>query len=234
MHRQRLVEFPFDEGRLFYCLEELPQVSPNDSAVIFLHGLGENRAGLNYIFSEIGEGLRRVGYSTYRFDLGGCGESTLPLSVSIWKKQLETVLAFAQFYKKIHIIARGVSSVLLTEEHSHSVAVGPITKQQVIKQLSTLAVDEEEWIISKQEDKKFWYSMGLEAGCLFWGPFHTLVKELQELDHPLPEKCRVIYGGHFEGTFPSSAYCLSECHPLFLYQADRQILLNELIEVLND
>lgn len=228
----------------FYCLEEQPIGSPNGKAIIFLHGLGENRTGLNYLFHELSLGLRTEGYAVYRFDLAGCGESSLHPSIKIWKDQLESIKNFTRKYTHVHMISRGVSSILLPlKDHSVNIAIGPISETLFNKQLPLIPVEEHLhlWIPAAEqkmtsETESFWSGLGVEAGCL--GGFYlpkTFIEELKLCIFPTPSEVKVILPGRTSHIpLSSQTYHLPDCHPLFFPMKDRRILLNKIKEILNN
>jgi hypothetical protein len=239
----QLLELSVPNGGSFYCLEETPLFESNGRAVIFLHGLGENRTGLNYLFHELSRGLTAEGFVVYRFDLGGRGESELPLSLSIWKKQLECVKTLLkERYSKIHLIARGAASLLLPSTlNPIHIAIGPVIVDFFLKQYLSISVEEckKNWIpkadinrCSKRD--YFWTLLGVEAECL--GGFYisrAFLTEMRNALNPIPKEWAVIYAG--KGcpiSIPSHANYLPDCHPLFFHENDRKILLKKIIEIL--
>lgn len=238
MYKPKLIKLSLQDGQCFYCLEELPSARYKNEAVILLHGLGENRAGINYLFTELSEGIRRAGYAVYRFDLGGCGESLLPLSLQIWKQQIDTILTLTRSYRVVHMAGRGISSVLLFAGKGKKIAIGPMQHSLLAKQLPKVVINSDNWVSTRKEEnleeESFWYSLGVEAGCLFWGALGDFMNELNEEVTSIPGDWSVVWGGRHVVPLPAQTCHLTDCHPLFLYQADRQILLKELVEILND
>lgn len=237
----QLIEFQVEEG-LFYCLEEFSSHVSNGKAIVFLHGLGENRSGLNYLFHELSEKLASDGFTVYRFDLAGCGESSLPLSFQLWREQLAVVEKYLEKYRAIHLIARGISSYLLPKYQSGNIAIGPIVDHYFREQYPQIPVemDEKVWIPQMGvpfdlERDYFWFGLGVEAGCL--GGFYLTKEfliELQQAIFPIPKEWTVIYSGNdWPYSLPFWAHLLCECHPLFIYQDDRMMLYNKLTRLLN-
>ncbi len=237
----QLIEFQVGAGA-FYCLEELPSHLPNGKAIVFLHGLGENRSGLNYLFHEMSERFTSDGFAVYRFDLAGCGESSLPLLFQVWREQLAVVVNYLEKYQAVHLIARGVSSYLLPKYQTGNIAIGPIVAHYFCEQYPQIPVEQHEKVWIPQTDAScnlerdyFWFGLGVEAGCL--GGFYLTKEFLIELEQaifPIPKEWSVIYSGkHWPHSLPSWAHLLSECHPLFVYQDDRAVLYNKLTGLLN-
>lgn len=239
----KLIELNACEIGSFYCLEEKSIGLPNGRAIVFLHGLGENRAGLNYLFHELSLGLRREGYAVYRFDLAGCGESKLGLSIHTWKTQVDALLYLLGSYDKIHFISRGVSSLLIPQNYSTSVnvAIGPLMSTLFLQQYTKIPIEHRNdlWVplpeIPPIEREYFWYSLGVEAGCL--GGFYLPNKFLEELNQFTGysnKGCKTIISGKdWPVALPTDADYLPDCHPLFFFQKDRRILLNKLIRTLS-
>lgn len=239
--QSQLIEFRLEEG-LFYCLEEFSSHASNGRAIVFLHGLGENRSGLNYLFHELSEQLTSDGFAVYRFDLAGCGESSLPLSFQLWRKQLTAVEKYLEKFQAIHLVARGVSSYLLPKDQMGHIAIGPIVSHFFCEYYPQIPIEQhDKWWIpqinesSSPERDCFWFGLGIEAGCL--GGFYLTRKfliELQQAIFPIPNEWTIIYSGNnWPYSLPSWAHLLSECHPLFVYQDDRVILYNQLTRLLN-
>lgn len=238
----QLIELRVEEGP-FYCLEELPFHSSNGKAIIFLHGIGENRSGMNYLFHEMSEKLTSEGFAVYRFDLAGCGESSLKLSFQLWQKQLTAVIEYLEKYQAIHLIARGLSTFLLPKSQSGHIAIGPIADHYFHEQYPQIPIEQNDvlWIpqiedLPNREKEYFWFGLGAEAGCL--GGFvltKEFLKEIERAIFPIPQEWTVIYSGkEWPYALPTWAHILPGCHPLFFYQQDRTLLCNKLIRLLND
>ncbi len=63
------------ENELSYSLSR-PKDSDGKPGVLFVHAAGGNRFGPHRMFVELGEKFNRCGYSTFRFDFTGCGDSS--------------------------------------------------------------------------------------------------------------------------------------------------------------
>ncbi|MHC4214599.1 MAG: alpha/beta fold hydrolase [Planctomycetota bacterium] len=63
------------ENELSYSLSRLED-SDKKFGVLFVHAAGGNRFGPHRMFVELGEKFSRLGYSTFRFDFTGCGDSS--------------------------------------------------------------------------------------------------------------------------------------------------------------
>lgn len=202
----------------FCYLKEIPS-SPNGKSILFLHGLGESRSGINYLFKELSMGLMDRGYSVYRFDLGGCGDSPLPLSLSVWKKQLYFLLDSFSI-----VIARGLSSILLPLEGKKSISLRPFSKEHFMRTyplIPALTIDGK-WIPDvhhsvTEKEEMFWFNLGVEASC--FGGLSLPLEMIKEIE-----------------MFPAKSGSIvldpPDCHPLFLFQKDRQLLLEKLVEIL--
>ncbi len=236
-----LVQLTLSDKHSFYCLEEGPIRSSNRKAVIFLHGLGENRTGLNYLFHELSLGLRSLGYAVYRFDLAGCGESSLDFSINIWRDQLEAVKNLGQKYSQVHLISRGISRVLLSQSDKNiNIAIGSISRALFYQQIPLIRLEEhpDKWIPSEEkkmspETESFWSGLGVEAGCM--GGFYLPKTFIEELKHciSLPQqKVEKIFSGKMPSVLSSQEHYLPNCHPLFFHMNDRKNLLNKIKEIL--
>ena len=63
------------ENELSYSLSR-PEDSDRKLGVLFVHAAGGNRLGPHRMFVELGDKFNRRGYSTFRFDFTGCGDSS--------------------------------------------------------------------------------------------------------------------------------------------------------------
>ncbi|RWQ71104.1 hypothetical protein [Bacillus cereus] len=87
-----------------------PQKNPD--AILFLHGLGEDRTGINYFFANAEKVQFQRGFSVCRFNWSGLGEDLGDLNLDIWKSQLKEVLKYLKGrFRKIHIIARNICRI---------------------------------------------------------------------------------------------------------------------------
>lgn len=199
----------------FYYLKQTPASPPNGKSILFLHGLGENRCGINYLFRDLSSALASKGYTVYRFDLGGCGDSVLPLSLSIWQEQLDTFLDSVSI-----VIARGLSSILLPLEGKKSIQLRPFSKEHFTRQYPLISANLQNgsWIPDanhsmNEREENFWFQLGVETDCL--GGLFLPIKLIEEI------KSFSIKPGHLIIDPPDS-------HPLFLFQKDKQLLLKQL------
>jgi len=224
----------------FYLLQEGEE---KESAIVFCHGLGENRTGINYLFRDLSRGLQ-TSHSVYRFDLAGCGDSTLPLDLSLWEEQLAQIQRELSIkHKTIHLVARGLSSFLLPQE---GIAINPPIADFVLEQIDQIPLEfhSTAWapLGNRSIDEKeevFWYLLGVEAGCL--GGFRLNPTSLKQLNQKTlsTSSCKTLYCGQILNTLGkghnlSPHILLKEAHPFFLFQKDRLTLCIQIKELLNE
>ena len=63
------------KNELSYSLSR-PEDSARKPGVLFVHAAGGNRLGPHRMFVELSERFNGLGYSTFRFDFTGCGDSS--------------------------------------------------------------------------------------------------------------------------------------------------------------
>jgi len=85
----------------------------SDRLIIFAHGLMDNR--MQYPILELSYILYKRGFSTFRFDFRGCGESFYPqekYSIRSMKEDLEKVLDyFESKFDEIFLVAKSISTI---------------------------------------------------------------------------------------------------------------------------
>lgn len=230
LHRCALTEgsfFLLEEGNL------------QKEAIVFLHGLGENRTGVNYLFRDLSRALQEF-FTVYRFDLAGCGDSTLPLSMALWEKQLETLRkTHLARHRKTHWISRGLSACLLPEE---GIAIAPPIPAFILEILPMIPLEpgEKNWTplggqrtLSPSEEA-FWHLLGVEAGCL--GGFSTDRRFIENFsERSLSTRSRrTLYSKHgWPFALPVQAKQIDAAHSLFLFEQDRKNLCITLHAMLN-
>lgn len=210
-----------------------------EESVVFLHGLGENRTGVNYLFRDLSRALQNS-YTVYRFDLAGCGDSTLPLSMSLWEKQIETLQKkHLGKYRKTHWISRGLSACLLPED---GIAIAPPIPGFILETLPKIPLEpgQKNWTplggsrtLSPSEEA-FWHLLGVEAGCL--GGFSADRRFIETLsERTLSTRSRrILYSKNgWPFSLPIEAKPINATHSLFLFEQDRKILSKTLYEMLN-
>jgi len=227
----------------FYVLEHQPIFKKKNEAVIFLHGLGESRIGFNYLYKDLSDGLNTDGYTTYRFDLGGCGNSTLPLSIEIWSAQLETLIQHLNEYSKIHIVARGTAALILNKHTTgHYIVLNPPVRDFILSMIDKIPAERNDlmWIPhgifpKNVSNEYFWFNLGVESRCL--GGFYltnSFLDEIKNNQFKHSSTWQIIFSGDswpIEVIEPSIK--MKNCHPLFLYQKDRTCLLEKIKYLLN-
>lgn len=220
----------------FFLLEE---GSLQREAVVFLHGLGENRTGVNYLFRDLSRALQNS-FTVYRFDLAGCGDSALPLSLSLWEKQLDSLQkSHLAKHRKVHWISRGISACLLPDE---GIAIAPPIAAFILETLPKIPLEpgQKNWtplggprILSPTEEA-FWHLLGVEAGCL--GGFSADRSFIQTLSAQTlsTRSGRILYPKHgWPFPLPAQAKTIDARHSLFLFEQDRINLSKTLHEMLN-
>jgi len=85
----------------------------SNKLVIFTHGLMDNR--MQYPILELSHMLYKKGFSTFRFDFRGCGESFYPqekYSIRSMREDLEKVLDyFEDKFDEIFLVAKSISTI---------------------------------------------------------------------------------------------------------------------------
>jgi hypothetical protein len=86
------------------------------AVALFLHAIGENRTGNNYLLAELAHACAAAGVASVRFDLPGCGENRGRLTAAAWDARVAVVSGavdtrYAQL--PVHWIARGLSAAFL-------------------------------------------------------------------------------------------------------------------------
>lgn len=174
-------------GLLETCISDCNNTPPS-LGIIFLHGLGENRTGLNYIFSQISRKLADAGCKTIRFDLAGLGESMLPLSISIWKEQYKEVYTLLRNEcKEIWTICRGTGCLAIPEgEYGKIFALNPCSPEIFNQTKKNILSKEIDGIIepntkSAVEYYKFWNNLGVETESI--GGLRISADFFESIDH---------------------------------------------------
>ena len=67
--------FTSRQNRLFFSLTNSKSVTKK-TGILFVHAAEGNRLGPHRMFVETANRFNQLGYSTFRFDLAGCGDST--------------------------------------------------------------------------------------------------------------------------------------------------------------
>jgi hypothetical protein len=199
-------------------------------AVLFIHGLGENRTGIHYIFTELARALCEEGYDGFQFDLVGCGESLSPLLLDNWLYQIEMILQRLSLYQKVHIVGRGIARTLLPSPFKrgdvilfNSCPLDVFTKG--IKELSAHCTWDKERIYPLPSRSgitdRFWFELGVEPECIggLSVPF-SFFKHLEEsLQRPLSREYTLLSPCEFKD-------------PLYRFQSDRKKAFHHILEVL--
>lgn len=217
--------------------------SCRNEAVVFFHAVGENKSGLNYLFQEMAEEAHKAGFDSYRFDLSGSGESLGALSLLAWINQLQALSPHLSAYHKVHAVARGTGSILLSHYpfNGEMIAVGPPIKRIFEENLANLRFDKlsDTLVTPLQqgqsiEEENFWYNLGAEAGCIggLMLPLAFLDQVHQSLD-PIPSHWHTYYSDRVAAALElTNAVIVKGAHPLFWFASDRAFLKNELIRII--
>lgn len=228
----------------FYLLEKSNY--NNSEAVIFLHGIGENRSGLNYIFSEISNFLT-FKYDTFQFDWMGLGENPHDFDLSTWEKQFFTILEYLKpSYKRIHIIFRAICKVVLPPNYNNGllISIGNASSddfQNGINDIFNYPQDNKYIYITQKsqyskEEELFWYNLGVEPSCV--GGLKIPKCLLKTLKEKLLENKSIDYiftNEIEESFFPQSRRILIfDSDPLFRKMNDRKLIKHTILEVLQN
>jgi hypothetical protein len=104
------------------------------TAVLVLPGLGEPRAGVNYLWSELAAAVAGSGRSCVRPALAGCGNDERPASPRVWREDVDALMAFMrQHGMRPLVVARGAGAVALRRdaEQVRFIAVRPATGRAI-------------------------------------------------------------------------------------------------------
>ena len=115
-----------------FCVHHFQGTS--ERLLVFVPGFMEPKDGLFYVWNEMACYFHHQGHSCLLFDLAGQGDSLLPLSFDIWIQQRNAILTQFSTYK-IHFIARGLGTVLLTADQIH-IAINPSLFEPVARQFN--------------------------------------------------------------------------------------------------
>lgn len=236
------VPFPSISSSAFNVLHHFPWKSEKEEAVVLLHGLGESRSGLNYIFHDLSRKCIDLGFHTFRFDLGGCGESTLPLSLDVWEIQIQKLIPFLKRYKKVHWIARGISlaCIPLHNQRGKTLALSPPLPgvlRELLPDVPWVRKDDKFWVPATENlnDRAmaFWHLLGVEAECL--GGFTISPEFLESLLSRSWENTPGLkaFFGNSGVKIPDSSFheLWKDCHPMFRYEKDRHKLKEKLTQL---
>jgi len=217
-----------------------PAQEEHNRAVIFLHGLGENRAGLNYIFSEIAERLQSENIATFRFDLAGCGESTLPLDLNLWYAQISAIRELAADYSRIAVICRGAGTYAIANLWTNGpvVAIAPSQRApfeailpHIRQTFKTGDVTPQQGTLSTAEEQ-FWCNLGVEVASI--GGLSVPLSFLEQLDGAVGRynpDWFYIFPENTPRTLPG-CILVPDADPLFATQRDREILATVVSRIL--
>ncbi|MEX2256235.1 MAG: dTMP kinase [Acidimicrobiia bacterium] len=214
------------DGREFTCLVDRPP-SPARGAVLFLSGLGEDRSGHNYLFSELSRTVVEAGYEALRFDFGGQGDSLLPLDLDIWREQFDRVLALVTNpYGPVHVVLRGAARAAVADRYDRGyvVALRPAepgdfgASSQRVRSRSLCGLLKLRPDDVDREEAEFWTALGVEVraiGGLFVAD--EFLAQLLASIRPVPSSWVVPR--------PSG-------DPLFLLESSRKALAEKLSKLL--
>lgn len=219
------------------------QASPPRGAVIFLHGLGENRSGLNYLLSELAAASYARGWATFRFDLAGCGDSTLPLDLVLWVAQLAAVQQYTAHYPKIAIVGRGAGCCVMPTSWARGPLVALAPSQAAphaagLEAIRQTIVDGQ--AIPKQGqitpvEARFWTNLGVEVGCIggLTVPLAFLEAIQATLHQPRPAWVQV-FPACAGDIAPPGSQLLPDADPLFALARDRAAVARLLEQTLEE
>ncbi len=197
----------------------------SNKLVIFLPGLGEPKAGLFYIWTQMAFEFNQRGHHCILLDLAGQGDSFVEFSFQNWMKQLEAVTAFFSHLEPV-CIARGLSVSMLPKNGIHA-AIHPPLKHTLLPLIEKIR-----WIPSPfkqnfitpafpqdltEDEKKCFHLMGAEAECI--GGLQVPASFVSEVEKFVPIK------------LPHSvkSYRPENFHALFDKAAERKFLTSSLI-----
>lgn len=225
----------------FYCIEEEP-VWDSGHTVIFVPGLGENRSGHNYLYTQLGRCLAVRGFRSYRFDLAGQGDSLLPLDPELWRSQVDQVRGLARTRgASVHIVARGVGVLALPVRHDdgHVFLIRPPYQSDCTAGNSLAATSVCGQVKPPQDgltadEKRLLTAFGAEVRCIGGLTFtRSFLEDAVTRVGRYPAEWTSIFAAVETNSAPVGATVLPNTRtPLFLLASDRaalgQLLTSEL------
>ncbi|AST93560.1 MULTISPECIES: hypothetical protein [Sutcliffiella] len=212
--------------------------------MLFIHGLGEDRTGINYFFASEAKKLYRMGYSTCQFNLIGLGDENGIPNLETWVNQLDLVLRFlTSSFPNILIIARGICRVLFSTStyNGKIILLGHSNKNDYDLSYINRYIDND-WVKVPQNDvystkeEKFWLNLAVETSSI--GGLHLPLSLFQQLESKLTKKCYVDYlfslGDEKKDStlFYRNSISFPNVDPLLRKEVEREIVSQKISEVL--
>jgi hypothetical protein len=226
-------------GYPFYCLEETVPVA-DSPGVLLLPGVGENRSGHNYIFVELSRSLARDGFTCFRLDLAGLGDSLLPLDIAIWRRQFTLVTQLAAGHRPLHVVARGAAALAVPSDFVAGTVV--LLRPPSIADFEgaeTLASTSQCGLIKPRQgglsamEERLLTALGVETrvvgGLVLTNSF---LEEAAQITARLPAHWIRLFASEDRDETPLGTH-LSDVHtPLFLRASDREAVLRAVSDLL--
>ncbi|MGC5329162.1 hypothetical protein [Micromonospora sp. DT62] len=96
------------------------------AGVLIVPGIGEPRAGINYLWAELAAALHAVGVGSVRMELDGCGEVAGVRSPARWVRQVGSAVGFLrERTDRVVVVARGAGTLVVGTGPDHLLAVRP-------------------------------------------------------------------------------------------------------------
>jgi len=219
---------------VFSCAIDRP--SPTQvvgDGVIILHGLGEDRIGHNYIWSQMARHLASAGFTVYRCDLAGLGDSFLPLDPDLWAVQLDAVRRLVEDQGRVHVVLRGASRCIVPDDWRRGtvVALRPCGPQDIgpgFARAQERAVCGQIRPVQGEvtgEESRFWTSLGVEVRAI--GGMSVSGFALSRIAAgatPCPSPWTVVAAASDSDRVPAGATLIDSSSSLFLCETDRRRL----------
>ncbi len=215
----------------FYCMVERPRKgAAAPDGVFLLHGLGEDRSGHNYLWSQMARRLVSDGSTVYRCDLAGMGDSLLPLDLDLWARQLDALGGLGQDHDRIHVVARGAARCIVPDNWRRGtvVALRPCGPRDVDTGLGSAlgrAVCGQVRPVPGDvgpEESRFWTALGTEVRAIGGASVSAFfLTQVASRTTPCPSCWTVLAAVHDADRVPEEAILLDTPSSLFLLEADR-------------
>ncbi len=148
--------------------------APGNNLLVFIPGLMEPKSGLFYIWRTLADLFHAGDINCLLFDLGGQGDSLLPLSIDVWKEQVNAILNHFHGYK-IHFIARGVGALLLPPDR-FNIAICPSLQKPLLTLLPQVRWEQSPFNANcltpafpnelSPAERECFHLLGAEEGCI--------------------------------------------------------------------
>lgn len=170
--------------------------------LLFLHGVGEDRTGINYFFANQTVAQFQNGFSICRFNFIGLGDELGIPNLITWKQQLEEIIRYLRTsFASIHIIARNSARIFLDEPncfgrvyllgHSHPDHYDLSYLDQYKTNDGWINVNQKE--VYSEEEELHWQTLAVETSSI--GGMYLPYRLFQQIHEQLkqPSYCDVLF-----------------------------------------